>query len=140
MTTPPDPVAGIVGRLTALADMCEAATSPMRWLDGDIALHVFGNLTKAAGQMFCEIDGASGEVVPHFTESLEAALKLVPEGSAYTMRRQTAGALRWNYQAVTYDRTMGRRIGATEGCASQALAVCVAALRARAALTTPGEA
>ena len=122
MTTPPDPVAGIVGRLGSLADMCEAAISPMRWLDGDIALHAFGNVTRAGGEMFYEVEGEDVKTVPHFTASIDAAITLAPAGVMVVLACGLSSLA---------DAQVNRLPGLGK---SPALALCAAALRARAAL------
>jgi hypothetical protein len=90
--------------LLALAVRCEQATGPDQQLDTDI-------------RRAWKTDAAPS----NFTHSLDAAMTLVPEGAD---KRATVAA---NGQSLVY-------VGGGRGCAStEALAICAAALKARAA-------
>lgn len=118
--------------LLALAERCEQATGPDRELDADIARLV--GWTKVHFSPL-DPDFLSGlqpgkpdywRAVSEFTASLDAALTLVPEG------------LKWACgfsQRVPHNAQVWTSAGFYEGeCDSnRAIAVCVAALRARAA-------
>lgn len=96
-------------RLLELAERCEAATGPDRELD------------LAVGEE-CTVPGESLFPVPPVTASLDAAMTLVPEGYENPLRLYIAGEA----TAVF--------IGQIEAAAlTPALAICAAALRARAA-------
>ena len=63
-------------------------------------------------------------LIPHYTTSLDAALTLVPEGMAWTI---LSGAL---HAACVGDASTGNPV---TKAATPALALCIAALKARAA-------
>lgn len=81
------------------------------------------------------------DAVPHYTTSLDAALTLVPEGWLFekmvssTKSHEGYGTLMeitgWSAWLMPKARERGRRIG--ENRQSRALALCIAALKARAA-------
>jgi hypothetical protein len=107
-----------VSRLQELADRCEKADGPSRDLDQDIHEAVF-------------IGGAPTErAYPHcgkVTVSLDDALKLVPRGDD------------WTLSAAAYEPCLATipsgddRVDAVHGyAATPALAICAAALKARA--------
>jgi len=113
--TPPLPAAD----LRALAERCERAQGWM--LDGEIA--------KALGQVFI------GTSWPTYTASLDAALTLVPEGwhvGLWVDPDGTARVRMGNGERVIY-------AGSPQAnCATPALALCAAALRALAAAGSEG--
>jgi hypothetical protein len=104
--------------LLALAERCEQAVGPDRELDFAIAAGVgwpdSPNLHQHARR---------------YTESIDAAVTLVPEGRGYELRQGNSGARRalcrmWDGRGIWTDGTVA---------ATPALALCAAALRARAA-------
>lgn len=139
--------------LSALIERLEKATGPDRELDADIArllgyrilttLRVFGRQQMCTEEAW-NTPGSSTLDLPHYTSSLDAALTLVPEGGAIRIQ---------NYREVNYsdlrlptkdfsaafvwveiDTSRFGRFGAT-----LAIALCIAALKARASIeaTTP---
>jgi hypothetical protein len=94
--------------LLALADRCEQAAGPDRELDAEIARFLV--LTGA------EDIARSRYGWSYFTASLDAAVTLVPEGCGWMVMKNVAKVGRWPKRAST-----------------PALALCAAALRARAA-------
>ena len=125
----------------ALALRCEQATGPDRELDAAIWLLCVPGATRMqwsyvhiATERTCEIDetrDASGKliIVPTYSASLDAALTLVPDGHASavgTMAFKDSDKLPW----ATYWTPQGWPYS-TEA-ATPALALCAAALRARA--------
>ena len=128
--------------LIELAKRCEAATGPDRELDGaiDRLFHrrpVNGDYDEDEGCIWRECDGYSGLCVrsdgfarnsfcaKDYTASLDAAMTLVPEGFDWIIGRTNGG--------LTIHAEVGgrgdefQRFGETP-----ALALCAAALRARA--------
>jgi hypothetical protein len=119
--------------LQALIEKLEAATEGSRELDAEIALACGWRFNKGTVYSYHWLDpqGAHNAVPSPFTESLDAALTLVPEG--------------WGYQQGSHPRA------ACKACAfcfegaddfhnqppsfapTPALALCIAALKARAA-------
>jgi hypothetical protein len=143
-----------------LAERCEKATGPDRELDVKIGYSV-GVLTKYTDPMppYGALVGVeyAGEQhplfapwwpnrrddrddlaciaemtgLPAYTASLDAAMTLVPEGISFEVRRSGTGD---KGQAMLWDpmRAPGDLQWRVTGCASPALALCAAALRARA--------
>jgi len=128
--------------LLALAARAEAATGADRELD--VAIGLLGRFYVAeprwpgAEPMIGYVDddgarvepgnGAQDSLVPRYTASLDAALSLVPEGWGFGVRttddrQHTARASCW---------TEGNRGEYCYAAATPALALCCAALRARA--------
>ena len=138
--------------LLVLADRVEKLTGPDRDLEAEIWLACTPGATrnkwsyvhKATGRE-CTVDetrDATGRfiTVPSFTASIEAALTLVPEGRA--IRREYLPAATWPHRVWIYKDSFmplddgSRRpvLGKTE-----ALALCAAALKARAETESPHE-
>lgn len=103
--------------LIELAERCEKASGPDREIDIDIQ-QVIGGAIPTGFQMQYE-----GVRLPGYTASLDAAMMLVPEGMAIE--------LAWNAARLADARVGWKRPGIAK---SPALALCAAALRARAAL------
>ena len=119
--------------LLALAERCEQAAGPDRGWDAEIAVALFGgNVIYGLGTdqwRRIEITGARrmNHPLPPYTASLDAAVTLVPEG--WTWGRFHSGAvecmtLNGPGNSILFERGEG---------ISTALALCAAALRARAA-------
>lgn len=117
--------------LIALADCCEAATGPDRDLDAEIA-PVRGLRVTQEGHPLgpCCYD-ASGRIVmlPRYTASLDDALTLRPVGYDWI-----AGDVNGGFGGTPY-ACVGSRV--EHFAATPALALCAAALRARAAKGIP---
>src|SRR3569832_1648284 len=119
--------------LLELAERCEAATRPDRELDWDIA----------------DAMGSNGSIhkrvaAPRYTASLDAAMTLVPEHGAversgwHTIGTPWAGFEIWMYREENGTWLHSSSDPITEGnAATPALALCAAALRARASQATP---
>jgi hypothetical protein len=114
----------------------EAAGGPARELDRDIALAVGYRFGPTPSKQWDEdwpdiFDPAGNEVplLPSFTESIDAAATLVPEGYIWDV---TSTGTAW---ADCMDGDLDQFVG-SKG-ATPAIALCIAALRAR--TTTTGE-
>lgn len=116
-------LADIIARL-------EKATGPDRQLDRlieetrpDVRRHIYQHMVDDGYVL--EANGVQAYLPPHYTASLDAALTLVPEGLPWLLMRrgnnthQAEVGDEWQYQGAT-----------------PALALCIAALKAR-ALTQP---
>jgi hypothetical protein len=125
--------------LLALAERCEQAAGPDKELDRDISRVLLpaaaGNITRSRYGWSYRVFGPSGwgdfewlENLP-FTASLDAAVTLVPEGHEW---------LRKNPESMTVYRVPGDLKEWAQHIygrgATDALALCAAALRARAAM------
>ncbi len=111
--------------LLALADRCEQAAGPDRELDAEIALAIGYTHERRGTERARWWRTPSGQQLayvgyknhpPFFTGSLDAAVTLVPEGCGWMVMKNVAKVGRWPKRAAT-----------------SALALCAAALRARAA-------
>lgn len=144
MTAPrtPEDVAAIAGRLTALADRCEAASGPDRELDASLAL-ACGIVRERDGNCFYghrdhsvlvlergyyDHDGNAPELSA-YTSSTDAAMSLAPMPSTRWFVDGPLGSDA-SVDHGNLPRTRGR-------AATPALAICAAALRARAHLDNP---
>lgn len=126
-------------KLLELAERCEKAEGPIRELDVAIAQAVWPQLTHYAPHCRGEEpifwdDPFRKQPCPHFTASLDAALTLVPEGFRWKL-----GYSRYVpcvAELVDYRAQMEPNLGTfvSECDSSHALALCAAALRARAAI------
>ncbi len=115
--------------LLALAERCEAATGADREIDAKLAGIFSHSVESDDGDFWWGAHDSLPVRVPAFTASLDAALTLVPEGWQWVVSQQlgqpfagcggspTGGWLAWHVDAAT-----------------PALALCAAALRARAAM------
>lgn len=136
--------------LETLAARCEAATGPDRELDGviDRLLRTRpsdGDYNEAENCLW-QVDEFSGLCVrgdgfarasfcaPLFTESLDAAMTLVPEGCCVDLRRFDSGGgfAQVRSTDATPDDADDELYVESEHCSTAALALCAAALRARA--------
>lgn len=90
----------------------EAATGPSRELDAEIVRLINPQATRLTR-------------APFYTGSLDAALTLVPEGRYVKMQINRRRTTAWAW--VEFDD------GETVACADPALALCIAALKARSA-------
>lgn len=118
-----------------IAERCEQATGPDR--ESDVAIHTavttfeprVGGVGWPAGELV--VPAFPGwEPLPAYTASLDAAITLVPEGfdvHFYLERRGGSSAI------VTSTKALGL---ARVFAATPALAICTAALRARASIGT----
>lgn len=106
--------------LLKLAERCEAATGPDRELDAEIgAIHAAEFLGFAVGrQPGCQA----------YTASIDAAMTLVGDDSGMSFAKSVNNSGGWS--VALYDENVMAR-GAT-----RALALCAAALRARAATSS----
>jgi hypothetical protein len=134
---------GSMTDLLTLAERCEQATGPDRELDVAIAVAAGvirerdGNLCYATGndsdyvleRGYYDLEGGPQEL-PYFTASLDAAMALVPEGweGSLPVKRKCYAEL-WRPGTVD-SNVFGKGPAA-------ALALCAAALRARASQDTP---
>jgi hypothetical protein len=148
-------IADLVARL-------EKASGPDRELDADIAIAVFatvnteddlvyarkrspGNDATHPGHYFIKSrSGAQAHSAPHYTASVDAALTLVPEGWRFDISNRAptphAGRAYIHNGELIYagvGGTRNPRYQAFENtAASPAIAICIAALRARASQAT----
>lgn len=107
-------------KLLELADECERAGGPDRSLDLAIICAAFPKV-KLGG-------------VPEYTSSLDAALTLVPEGHDVKITQASGpGRADW-YGRCALRTEWGDGISHRGNAANGALALCAAALRARAAI------
>lgn len=106
--------------LEALAERCEKAAGPDREFDAEIAQAIGVGPTG-----FAQAKGKHWVTWPAYTSSLDAALELVPEGLGWTLYSDGYAGV----GPITDDEIPQPEIIA----ATPALALCAAALRARAA-------
>lgn len=112
--------------LLELAERCEKATGPDRVLDGDIAEALGFRVKNVAHQVIYTHAGLPGSTSPlRYTASIDAAMTLVPEGAEWSL--DSAGV----YAVVNH------KPGAA---ATPAIALCIAALKARAERSIPRDA
>jgi hypothetical protein len=119
--------------LVKLAERCEAASGPDRELDREIAL-TFGHPWDYAADW-----GPRGHDRPTafpYTASIDAAMTLVPEGPGRGCFAMSRDRFKRTHCSVWTDAEFNRKV--ISAGATPALALCAAALRARA--TTTGEA
>jgi hypothetical protein len=122
--------------LIALAERCEAATGPDWKLDGLIAdeLSDWENLGghweqhKVSG----ERRRTSYPPAPLYTASIDAAMTLVPEGYRVTSLAETVVECDQPWRAILWERRQNPKRRPFGDGATAALALCAAALRARA--------
>jgi hypothetical protein len=122
-----------------LAERCEAATGPDRELDCAIAVAL--GRTDEGGSGFHRTfpDDSVFEQVRAllFTASLDAAMTLVPEGWVIGSVAEEAPRTQWVVELrrghrTSYDKVVFSEYTPGKRCASFALALCAAALKARA--------
>jgi hypothetical protein len=128
--------------LLTLAERCEQAAGPDRELDAEIALAIGYTREKKGRERIAWWRNPKGQQLgydgwhnfpPSFTASLDAAVTLVPEGRAWTVGQNLH---HWHWQAsinALNDEGNPTSIGFGGPCGWPALALCAAALRARAA-------
>lgn len=131
--------------LLKVADRLAAADGPDRDMNVEIA-QALGLSVGYAGTGMIPFDEETGNPLPNWVFSLDDAFTLVPEGLSASATRQ--GNLRgaaeiWRWVPEKYAEMYGgpeelrRRNGSfahqNVGAATPALALCIAALRARAA-------
>jgi hypothetical protein len=122
------------GKLLELAAMCEAASGPDR--DIDVLLAPLQGLRivqegHPLGRCVYDANG-HGVPLPSYTRSLDAAMSLVPKGLFPTMDFETVRC--WLRKAGGFDVEHGPAYGFA---VTMPLALCAAALRARAASSEP---
>jgi len=126
--------------LHRMAERCEQASGPDRELDRDIGFAALGWKTYQHGEfsLICGHDGESwadhpGSTYTFFTASIDAALTLVPEGFQWLLEHmaRTDKAILYSAQvaSATSNKMRGDKVW---WVATPALALCAAALRARA--------
>jgi hypothetical protein len=125
-----------VSALLTLADRCEAATGPDRELDVEIVYGLYPDIGNYAGQCIGDDpifwhEPYRKQPCPHFTASLDAAMTLVPEGLDFGCGRGIDTELGAN-KAVCH-AWVGEGEGDLVFAETVALALCAAALKARAA-------
>ncbi len=114
--------------LEELAGKCEAATGPDRELDLAIDCVVrptqWSAKVKETLNPGCPLDYFDGEELPHYTASIDAALSLAEGfgGEVTFFKDGTAKAFLWQPYPIAV----------AANAATPALALCAAALRARA--------
>jgi hypothetical protein len=113
--------------LLALAERCEQATGPDLDLERDIA--------TALGAGACYIAGSRDW---HFTKSIDAAMQLVPEGVELRIDRRASKGMRPAYASIWKPGARDIDFHANGHGQTPALALCAAALRARAQNTASG--
>ena len=132
--------------LSSLIERLEKAEGPDRELDADIAAAVLGGEIQWQTAMTGDalpvrkypskdhIRGFGREPVQRYTSSIDAALTFVPEGSQWTIEADTA----WVRQlsATDVDEFQGGFF--CRGGTCTAIAICIAALRAQAAIEGGG--
>lgn len=121
-----------------LLDRLAAATEGSRELDGAIAAAIAAQMGKAG--VYWPDDGephwsewrgqetVMGELVLHYTTSLDAALTLVPEGWRYIID-ESAPDVGISVSLRSLEANF-RQSGIRETAATPALAICIAALNA----------
>jgi hypothetical protein len=124
--------------LLALAERCEQAAGPNNGLDAEIALAIGYTHERRGTERACWWRTPAGQQLayvgyknhpPFFTGSLDAAVTLVPEGWAVELVQALSGSP-W-HATLRGGSALVPIIGAT--ASKPALALCAAALRARAA-------
>lgn len=113
--------------LLELADRCEKATGPDRGLD----IAIYRALSYIGHHGWHPMDR---DAAPRYTACLDAALTLVPEGSLWSVCDMEHGP----FAQVIRPMPGGGFVDGLTSAASDrpALALCAAALRARAAMET----
>jgi len=104
--------------LLALAERCEQAAGPDRELDARIYILITGGSADDADYAATDPDVTCNP--PPYTASLDAAVTLVPEGCGWMVMSSAAKVGVWPSHGAT-----------------PALALCAAALRARASMAQP---
>jgi hypothetical protein len=132
--------------LLELADRCEKATGPDRELDCEIVVAVGGgeivwkqaNYTMEAYPAHRvpsanHLGGFANEPVPAFSASLDAAMQLVPDpAKPWCLDYEAPGVWIADFTCFASGPDNGAEISLYVRAATPALALCAAALRARA--------
>lgn len=151
----PEPASGLGHSATIaiaeLADRCEQATGPDRELDVLLAYEAglirggdghgyyygAGNECDYVLERGCDAREQDAPELPYFTASLDAAMTLVPEGWGPALDSVERGKLPmaelWHHEAKHDGGGMPYQERAKGVATTLALALCAAALRARAA-------
>lgn len=113
--------------LLLLATLCEEAKGPVRELDAEIFARIC--LSQSIPLLLWEpgwvAHNEKSVEAPAFTASLDAAMQLVPEGCDWERHR--------DFFVVIFQIADGKNVGMSHGLQPiPALALCAAALRARA--------
>jgi hypothetical protein len=136
--------------LEALAARCEAGTGPDRGLDAAIGVTVGGfflgeprypgaerryGYVDSEGSRVEPGNGAADSLIPQYTGSLDAAVKLVPEGWTWSI----PGFVKpwWDCRVVRIADGMVS-LPLPQHCETPPLAICAAALRSAAAAARSG--
>ena len=133
--------------LDELIARLEAATEGSRELDAEIwrvadppACKIADYQSRAfTGRDWTEEEKAEAvaarmkRLAPHFTTSLDAALTLVPEGCAFRLQKNLNGKYWVSMQRKFPDQELGFDIWVDAYGPTIVLALCIAALKARAA-------
>jgi hypothetical protein len=118
-----------------LIERLEKATGPDRELDGAIALSLGWTFQKMKGDSkpYYRKPGETTyymrSEVPAYTASIDAALTLVPEGWAYQLTLLFEPRVHGNQQAIVWPPDKASPVS---GAPTMPLAICIAALKARA--------
>jgi hypothetical protein len=146
----------VTADLLALADRCEKATGPVRALDVEILVAIdwrepeWEEGERTAREMAerhglpwlvsraVEGYNSTWRHLPRLTASIDAAMTLVPEGWVLQPGLSEYNQRSW-YCGLRSERGAGGRFhtASKAPCATPALALCAAALRARAAQDQP---
>lgn len=132
--------------LLVLAEQCEKASGPDRLLDREIGCAALGwkrFTLNGAGMLYCGDDAHPdhpGSKYPALTESIDAALTLLPRGWSVQLylhdgENSADIYLLGEYEPSAHRTFGGRRVLSgsyeAEACKTPALALCAAALRAQ---------
>jgi len=126
----PDQPPRIPADLIALAERVEAAERPSRELDAQIHFAIHARIKPLGTETWAFV--AQTFNIPRYTASVDAAQKLVPDGCVWFAGtdHEVPGMAHVNWPGITTD---DRPANYDTQAASPALALCAAALRARAA-------
>jgi len=128
--------------LSPLIERLSAATGPDRELDAEISAHLHGGIPShqaeqawkrsySAGYVHRAVPGG-GFHAPHYTGSIDAAVRLVPEGEKYRPHKVILAVSQsgTRFSTVLDSWQWGKIVGHGS---NYAIALCIAALKARAA-------
>jgi hypothetical protein len=150
----------VTADLLALADRCEKATGPVRALDVEILVAIdwrepeWEEGERTAREMAerhglpwlvsraVEGYNSTWRHLPRLTASIDAAMTLVPEGWVLGDLYEEAPLSQWvaelrKWHLTSFDKVVFSDSTPDQHCATAALALCAAALRARAAQDQP---